>query len=449
MTGWPEEAVLWQSVVSTLEDEVLPALDGPAQAVALQLSGLARFALGRGHDPGPERARRVAALTGLQQDCGWPEVAAAAGDLLAAARRDPAAERPEVGQIRAALVELVSEDLERSAPLLETFARHGLSLVGEDATPPAERAALEKWFSERLGQPVRHLAVRLISGGHSRRMLDVTVTTDRGEQPFVVRVEQGGVFGTDGTTEAAIMQALAAAGVAVAPVRWVEESSDPLGHPFFVMDRVEGHHEVDDASLTMFVRALDALHRMPPGEAAAAFPVRPVDPDDGVRTAIDHWYEVYRAASPDRLPLLDDAAAWLQSNLHPTGPLCVVHGDPGPGNFIHRDGELAAFTDWEFGHLGDAAEDWVYLAAMRGVRIMPTEEWVPWLKERVGIDYDQATWRAWKVFNLFKGACANITALAVFTRGVSRGPNLLAVGTALHLRMVRQLTELISTPCGS
>ncbi|HET9078454.1 MAG TPA: phosphotransferase family protein [Acidimicrobiales bacterium] len=445
MADWADDPVLWQSVLATLEDDVLPALKGPAHAVALQLSGLARYALHRGGDPAPARAAQLAPVLGLQGSRDWPEVAAAAADLLVAARRDPAGAPPEADRLRAVLLGFVDEDLQKSAPLLETFARHGLSLIGEEATPPGEAAALEKWLTERLGRPVRHLALRLMSGGHSRRMLDATVTTDSGEDRFVVRVEQGGVFGTEGTSEAAVMRALAGAGVPVAPVRWIEESGQVLGHPFFVMDRVEGDHEVDDASLTLFARALDDLHRMPVGAVAGAFPVRPADPDAGVRAVIDRWEGVYRSASSARIPLLDDAAAWLRANLRPTGPLCVVHGDPGPGNFMHRDGRLVAFTDWEFAHLGDAAEDWVYLGAMRGVRVMPTGEWVRWLRDRVGVDYDPSTWRAWTVLNLFKGACANITALRVFVDGASRGPNLLAVGTALHLRMVRQMTDLIAT----
>jgi aminoglycoside phosphotransferase (APT) family kinase protein len=442
VTDWPVDSVLWQSVLSTLEAEVLPALRGSAHAVALQLSGLARYALDRGDDPAPERAARLGPVVGAGEGSAWPRVAAVAADLLRASRAagDPSGTAETA---RRMLIGFVDEDFGKATPLLDTFARHGISLVGEEATPPGEADALEKWFGHRLGEPVRRLTVRVMSGGHSRRMLDVTVETDAGTSPFVVRVEQGGVFGTDGTAEARVMRALGEAGVPVAPVRWVEESAQALGHPFFVMDRIEGAHEVDDASLEVFVRALDDLHHLPVDGVAAAFPVQPGDPEEGVAAVVDHWEAVYRSASPTALPLLDDAAAWLRGNLRPTGPLVVVHGDPGPGNFLHRDGRVAAFTDWEFAHLGDAAEDWVYLAAMRGVRIMSTDAWVVWLRDRAGIAYDPETWRAWTVLNLFKGACANITALRVFNSGVSRGANLLAIGTALHLRMVRQMCDLI------
>ena len=41
----------------------------------------------------------------------------------------------------------------------------------------------------------------------------------------------------------------------------------------------------------------------------------------------------------------------------------VVHGDPGPGNFLSEDGRIVALTDWEFVHHGDAAEDWPKILA--------------------------------------------------------------------------------------
>jgi hypothetical protein len=41
-------------------------------------------------------------------------------------------------------------------------------------------------------------------------------------------------------------------------------------------------------------------------------------------------------------------------------------------------------------------------------------------------------WRYWEALNLFKGACANVTALPIFEHGITPSPDLLTVGTALH-----------------
>ena len=47
----------------------------------------------------------------------------------------------------------------------------------------------------------------------------------------------------------------------------------------------------------------------------------------------------------------------------------IVHGDPGPGNALQDDSGVTAVIDWEFAHAGDAAEDWAYLALIRGRRL--------------------------------------------------------------------------------
>jgi aminoglycoside phosphotransferase (APT) family kinase protein len=334
-------------------------------------------------------------------------------------------------------------DQEIAAPLLETFARHGTSLVEQDHEEPPESARLRDWLEAQIGSPIVGFSAAVMSGGHSRRMLDVKAQTATDQLSLVVRIEQGGVFGTEGTSEGRLMQALGQAGVPVAPIRWIEPTGTALGQPFFVMDRVAGTDEIDEISLRGFGRSLLQLHHLDPSKVSAALDVVPSSPDDGVQLAIRRWESVYEQATDVRVPLLDDVSAWLRHNLRPTGPVAVVHGDPGPGNFLHVEGEVTALTDWEFAHLGDPAEDWVYLAALRGVRVMDLPGWVDWLDREVDIRYDDEQWKSWTVFNCFKGACANLTALRVFNRGVTTGPNLLAVGTAVHLRLLSRAVEMI------
>jgi aminoglycoside phosphotransferase (APT) family kinase protein len=440
----PDDARLWQSVIEALAEVIEPALPrGHARATAHQLQGLARYAKARGADPTPARAAELAALVGAKPDTTWARASTLASDLLVASR---AAARPDgtAQQIRELLAGYIQADLDLTAPLLETFARHGEATSGEAPSRAPEADALESWLAAQIGEPLVSFSAYVMSGGHSRRMLDVVAATATRSFSLVVRVEQGGVFGTEGATEARIMQGLHDAGVPVAPILWVESDPEPLGHPFFVMSRVAGSDDPDDAALHAFLRQLDMLHRLPVTSVAASFDVQPQDPIAGVLAAIDWWTAVYRTASTVPVPLLDDGAAWLRRHLHPTGPLAVVHGDPGPGNFLHDGGRVTAITDWEFAHLGDPAEDWVYLSELRGTRLMDAGAWAALLLELVGVHYDEETWRAWTAFNVFKGACANITALHVFNEGASARPNLLAVGTAIHLRFLARLTALIA-----
>ena len=93
-----------------------------------------------------------------------------------------------------------------------------------------------------------------------------------------------------------------------------------------------------------------------------------------------------------------------------------------------------------------AAEDWAYLALIRGRRLGSPDSWKKRLATTVGVEYDEPTWRAWEVFNSVKGACVNLTALDVFARTARPTPDLLAIGVAVHLRFLRRAVELTGPP---
>ena len=91
-----------------------------------------------------------------------------------------------------------------------------------------------------------------------------------------------------------------------------------------------------------------------------------------------------------------------------------MHGDPGPGNFIHDGSRVIAFTDWEFAHVGDPLEDWVYLITMRGASTMARGDWLALFDRVAGVTVSERELHYWSVFNFFKGACANLTCRRVF-----------------------------------
>ena len=143
--------------------------------------------------------------------------------------------------------------------------------------------ALADYLSAQRGEPTAVLAARRLSVGHSRAMY--RVDTDGGS--FVVRVEQGGVFGTSSGEEFGVMQGLARAGFPVAPARWYEPTGSVLGRPFFVMDFVEGaelpdERAMDEATAADFVRTMADLHALDWQSAGIdeALAVRPTTPDE-------------------------------------------------------------------------------------------------------------------------------------------------------------------------
>jgi aminoglycoside phosphotransferase (APT) family kinase protein len=254
------------------------------------------------------------------------------------------------------------------------------------------REALEVWLRERLGHEVAVSELRRITTGHSRG--NWFLELDDGSR-FVVRVEQGGVFGTSSAEEFEFMQAVGRLGFPVARVRWLDAAGDVTGQPLFVMDFIEGGvaTEREDRTLSPDL-AVDFLRRL------------------------------------DRAPALERVA--------------LVHGDPGPGNFVHDGHRVLAFTDWEFSHLGDPTEDWAFLVSMRGARTMAFDDWMQLIRQETGVELDADVLRYWRAFNFFKGACANRSCLRAFA-GANPAPNMALIGTVLQQSFMRQLADLVAS----
>ncbi len=305
-------------------------------------------------------------------------------------------------------------------------------------------SALADWLSATIGlaEPV---TVTRLGTGHSRAMLVATAADGR---RVVVRMEQGGVFGTSGVEESRVMRGLRAAGYPVAEIVAEEPTGDVCGQPFFVMAFVDGaaagdERAVDADTAAAFVTELHRLHGMDGRDLG--FDLHPADAAEATALQIDRWRDVYRSAVDRPIPLLEEAAAWLRHGVPTGGTLGVVHGDAGPGNFVHAGGKIVVVTDWEFAHLGDPAEDWAFCLTMRGARTMPGEAWLDLFATHAGFSLRADEWRYWEAFNLFKGACANRTCLRLIESGGNRAPNMAIIGTVLHQVFLRRLVDIVQT----
>jgi aminoglycoside phosphotransferase (APT) family kinase protein len=403
---------------------------------------VAAYRAARRPDPNPERAAVLRDLLGLP-GADDRQVLDAAGRLLSDAVTGATGSRGPAGPVHALCLRWLDEDFAAAAPLLELFTGHHRD--PEDGPPPADPELVDRlarWLARRAGTGARLQDATVISGGFSRLMLGVRWTGGHA----VVRIEQDGMFGTEGRREASVMRILRARGYPVPAVLWEEPDPGVLGHPFFVMEFVEGRARTDDDGLADMLRALARLHGLGPEavEEVAALDGLPAGlaPEQAIDAQLRHWHDVYRSAVAYPIPLLERCFSWLRANLRATGPSVVVHGDPGPGNALQDAGGVAAVIDWEFAHVGDAAEDWAYLALIRGRRLGSPPDWKARLAATVGVAYGEPAWRAWEAFNSVKGACVNLTALDVFGRTARPTPDLLAIGVAVHLRFLSRAVEL-------
>ena len=112
-----------------------------------------------------------------------------------------------------------------------------------------------------------------------------------------------------------------------------------------------------------FIRNLAGLHRLDPHDLEL--------PSFGpVKTAREHALDEIGnmrrrvTTSTGHIdPLVRLSLDWLERNVPEfDGPVVLVQGDTGPGNFMYENGKVTAVVDWELAHLGDPMDDIAWLS---------------------------------------------------------------------------------------
>jgi hypothetical protein len=122
--GRVTDEALWQSVVETVRDVLLPALEGDewARLAALQVVGLAHYARDRGEDPRAARREEVAAVLGrLGLDPGEDPLVTAGATLAVAVGHDDADAALVRSELRPVLVRHLDEDLAETMVMMAGF----------------------------------------------------------------------------------------------------------------------------------------------------------------------------------------------------------------------------------------------------------------------------------------------------------------------------------------
>jgi len=217
-----------------------------------------------------------------------------------------------------------------------------------------------------------------------------------------------------------IFQCLAEAGIPVPKARWLEEDESVIGHPFFIVEHVDGwippenppYHVAGplvDASLerrdTIWrktVEVLARIHTLDWRRAGFEFLGAPGPGTDPVARHIAYFDEIMKSADPPTEPTLDRVRWWLGENMPVSGCVSLCWGDARPTNIIWQGDEPAAVIDWETAMLADAEADLAWMIHMdwllsEGYR-NPRLEGLPGADETVAY-YERLTGR--KVANLF------------------------------------------------
>jgi aminoglycoside phosphotransferase (APT) family kinase protein len=247
-------------------------------------------------------------------------------------------------------------------------------------------AGLAAWLEQHCGlglAAVRIADVTRVAGGASYEtwFLDLVGEGARPQRVVLRREPRTGPLEPyDIAVEAAALRALEPTDVPTPRLLGHCADAAVLGRPFTVLEYVPGeipdYRDVDarddwqDGSVRSqmtddFVSALAALQRV--DWRATALPDvldLPVDePERIARSVAEMTATVARRTDGwARHPIFRDAGRWLVRHA-PAGALdqmVLVHGDYRIGNFVWRDGRIAAFLDWEGLLVGDPLQDLGY-----------------------------------------------------------------------------------------
>jgi aminoglycoside phosphotransferase (APT) family kinase protein len=106
-----------------------------------------------------------------------------------------------------------------------------------------------------------------------------------------------------------------------------------------------------------YMHQLATLHQL---DVKAFADIAPVQ---SIRQRLDDFAAQLLQLPPD--PILITALMWLRLHMFEPAQIVPVHGDAGAANFLHDGAHVTALLDWEMTHLGEAEEDFAWIAIRR------------------------------------------------------------------------------------
>jgi aminoglycoside phosphotransferase (APT) family kinase protein len=340
------------------------------------------------------------------------------------------------------------------------------------------RDRLGGWLADRWGCDECTVdAVKRHAEGFSWETFTATVRCRTGREPPVQRgvairrePEDGLLAPYDVAQQYTIHEVVPQASQVPMPgLVGLELDPEPLGRPFYVMERVDGHVPVqwrpDDPEAfpderarerlgLNFVDVLAEIHELAWRDTALPEVLEePADADAAAHAQLDLWEGRYERDALVEVPLLRQALAWARSHVRTSGRVTLVHGDYRIGNFMVRDGRIVAVFDWELAHLSDPVEDIAYsgLRLFRGrsprfSHLLEPDVYLQRYRERTGTDVDADVLHFWTVVGLIKAAVPHVTAARAFEDGRTGDLRLAAMGHQVAHVLRHLVTELETTP---
>jgi aminoglycoside phosphotransferase (APT) family kinase protein len=257
----------------------------------------------------------------------------------------------------------------------------------------------------------------------------------------VKRIPLAGIVGDyDVDLEVALLRTAAEELGCPVPAVIAHRSGNEATRGFYAMEMVDGvvpmpwtvkkllpEPEVRRALGLELAGLMAGMHGKDVGTLRIADMVVPDDPRAVGAIEVATWRDAYLELTAVRLPILDLVFAWLEHRADAvSGRLALVHNDLRVGNFIVRDGRVAAILDWETAEFTDPAADLAKfnLPTFRGRSTLASglvewEEFLAAYEAVSGWRPSQAALDFWTVLEIAKTAVGCLRGAHFFDSGVS------------------------------
>ncbi|WP_067898640.1 phosphotransferase family protein [Nocardia vaccinii] len=177
-----------------------------------------------------------------------------------------------------------------------------------------------------------------------------------------------------------MMRRLTNTGLPIPTVRWLDRDDNPLGGPYFIMDRIPGeapsdypsyhtagnYFDADPAGRAQMwwgcVDAIADIHRLDSRALNLDFLAFPQFGDDPIEQIVGYVDAALAWAATDQPPALRRGVAWLRANHYRPEHVTLCWGDARMSNILYdRDLRATGVLDWEIAHLGDHEADLAWM----------------------------------------------------------------------------------------
>jgi aminoglycoside phosphotransferase (APT) family kinase protein len=235
-------------------------------------------------------------------------------------------------------------------------------------------------------------------------------------EDLIVRVEpdRGVHQSYDIGRECETVKKMLACGVPVPRIYCLEKDSAVLGHPFVVMEKIEGERLIDawirqpelrPQLMEDLVSVLATIHDVDWRANDLSFLGEPQHDLGYAEDEIGKWERVLEETQYHAYPVMAELIAWLRRNVPVSQRTTMCHGDYSILNAHVNKGRIAAILDWEMVSLGDPVSDIVWLCNMAaGMRLPDWDEdrFIKGYEEVTGTRVSEASLTFWRKFAFLK-----------------------------------------------